>query len=249
MLESSYGNSELARTANNHFGIKCHSSWTGKKVYHDDDAKGECFRKYRSVLHSYQDHSDFLTQGSRYAFLFDLKPTDYKGWAKGLKKAGYATDPNYPKRLIDLIERYDLHEFDKMDPKDVGKPDNKGSEPRDTESTSMARVGLSANNIEFVKAQSGESNREIADRLEMGAWQIRMYNDVPRDHQWSSGDVVYLQPKRYKNKEGKDGHLVRTGETLWSISQKVGVKLRALRRRNNLDKGAEVQPGQELRIN
>ena len=112
ILESGNGQSDLASRSNNHFGIKCHSSWTGAKVYHDDDEKGECFRKYKKVKHSFEDHSDFLVRGARYDFLFELDPKDYKGWAKGLKKAGYATDRKYPKKLIALIERYELYKYD-----------------------------------------------------------------------------------------------------------------------------------------
>lgn len=113
MLESGNGLSELAVKGNNHFGIKCHNNWTGGKMYHDDDAKGECFRKYSDPELSYRDHSDFLRYRDRYKFLFDLELTDYKGWAHGLKKAGYATDPSYPSKLIRLIETYKLHEYDR----------------------------------------------------------------------------------------------------------------------------------------
>ncbi len=112
LLESGGGNSRLARQGNNHFGIKCHSSWNGAKIYHDDDKKGECFRKYKNAAESYEDHAQFLKNSSRYDFLFNYKSTDYKSWAKGLKKAGYATNPKYPKLLIDLIERYELHNYD-----------------------------------------------------------------------------------------------------------------------------------------
>ena len=112
LLESGYGRSELAVKSNNHFGIKCHNGWQGGKVYHDDDAKGECFRKYDTPEESYRDHSDFLRYRDRYKFLFEYKTTDYKSWAYGLKKAGYATDPSYPRKLINLIEEYQLHEFD-----------------------------------------------------------------------------------------------------------------------------------------
>lgn len=115
MLESGNGNSDLAVYANNHFGIKCHNEWTGPTFTKDDDEKDECFRKYASALDSYTDHSNFLKTRSRYAFLFELKRTDYKGWAKGLKKVGYATDPKYPRRLINLIETYKLYRYDRMD--------------------------------------------------------------------------------------------------------------------------------------
>lgn len=118
MLESSYGQSELAVKGNNHFGIKCHD-WKGPRMFYDDDRKGECFRKYKSPELSFQDHSDFLRYRDRYKFLFDLKTTDYKGWAYGLKRAGYATDPKYPHKLIDLIETYDLTRFDQTDLKQI----------------------------------------------------------------------------------------------------------------------------------
>ena len=124
LLESGNGQSELARMSNNHFGIKCHNNWQGGKVYYDDDAKGECFRKYSHPSESYRDHSDFLRFRDRYKFLFDYKVTDYKSWAYGLKKAGYATDPAYPKKLIKLIEEYDLHEYDRK-PASFGKSYNK----------------------------------------------------------------------------------------------------------------------------
>ena len=111
ILESGAGNGDLTRRANNHFGIKCHD-WNGEKVYHDDDRRGECFRKYKHARYSYRDHSLFLSGRGRYAFLFDLDADDYKGWAKGLREAGYATDRRYPDKLIDLIERYELYRFD-----------------------------------------------------------------------------------------------------------------------------------------
>ncbi len=114
ILESRYGLSSLASEGNNHFGIKCHKDWKGKSMRYDDDARGECFRVYDSADESFQDHSDFLRYRDRYKFLFDLKTTDYKGWAYGLKKAGYATDPNYPAKLIKYIEDYNLYEYDTM---------------------------------------------------------------------------------------------------------------------------------------
>jgi len=112
ILESGFGKSQLTQKSNNHFGIKCHKGWTGKKVYHDDDSKGECFRKYNHPMYSFRDHSIFLSSRARYAFLFDYRKDDYKAWAKGLKKAGYATDPKYPKKLISFIERYNLQKYD-----------------------------------------------------------------------------------------------------------------------------------------
>ena len=122
ILESGSGNSRLARKANNHFGIKCHKEWHGKKFYMDDDEKHECFRKYPKAADSYRDHSKFLTQRGRYTFLFQYDITDYKKWAYGLKKAGYATNPKYPRLLIKIIEKYHLDQCDK---EELGKPKKK----------------------------------------------------------------------------------------------------------------------------
>ncbi len=125
ILESGSGKSQLAAKSKNHFGIKCHTGWKGGRVYHDDDARGECFRKYQFVESSYEDHSKFLTQRRRYAFLFSYGSKNYKKWAKGLKKAGYATDPKYPRKLISLIENYELYKFDDVRKKDLKNVDTK----------------------------------------------------------------------------------------------------------------------------
>jgi LysM repeat protein len=130
LLESGNGQSELARKSNNHFGIKCHNNWQGGRVYHDDDAKGECFRKYSDPSDSYRDHSDFLRFRDRYKFLFDYRVTDYKSWAHGLKKAGYATDPAYPKKLIKLIEEYNLNQYDRK-PASFGRSYNKKEDKKE----------------------------------------------------------------------------------------------------------------------
>ena len=135
ILESGNGRSQLASKSNNHFGIKCHVGWKGQKVYHDDDEKGECFRKYKFVETSYKDHSEFLSGRRRYASLFKLRKSDYKGWAKGLKKAGYATDKKYPKKIIKIIETYNLYEFDKFTKKDlkrgkIEKPKKRNTKPK-----------------------------------------------------------------------------------------------------------------------
>ena len=135
ILESGNGRSQLASKSNNHFGIKCHVGWKGQKVYHDDDEKGECFRKYKFVETSYKDHSEFLSGRRRYANLFKLRKSDYKGWAKGLKKAGYATDKKYPKKIIKIIETYNLYEFDKFTKKDLKrgkreKPKKRNTKPK-----------------------------------------------------------------------------------------------------------------------
>lgn len=155
LLESRYGLSELAVKGNNHFGIKCHNNWTGGKMYHDDDRKGECFRKYSSPEQSYRDHSDFLRYRDRYKFLFDYKITDYKAWAYGLKKAGYATDPAYPKKLISIIEEYDLHEYD-VKPASFARSDRK---PK-----ASSRKALTREEKKAAKA-AAKAAREVAENL------------------------------------------------------------------------------------
>lgn len=164
MLESGNGQSELARMSNNHFGIKCHNNWKGGKVYYDDDAKGECFRKYSHPSESYRDHSDFLRFRDRYKFLFDYRVTDYKAWAHGLKKAGYATDPAYPKKLIKLIEEYDLKQYDRK-PASFGrsynkKDDKKDDKKEDKKPAKPQELPLSPTVIEQVKVLD-EKQREV----------------------------------------------------------------------------------------
>ncbi|MBD80448.1 MAG: glycoside hydrolase [Crocinitomicaceae bacterium] len=261
MLESDYGNSQLAKKARNHFGIKCHSKWKGKRFYMDDDAKHECFRVYNSVYDSYVDHSNFLKRNQRYSFLFDLKRTDYKGWAKGLKKAGYATNPKYPALLIGIIEKNNLARFDKMTKSDVKKlgastkgqnstfqsePISKSggqpSTPKDT------KIRISKNKIKFVYSQPGDTPKKIADRYDLGHWQILNYNDVKRDTKIPVGTPIYLQPKRNKFKGGGKYHIVKKGESLWKISQMYGIKLKKLAKRNGLEKGQEPKAGTKLKL-
>lgn len=176
ILESGAGRGELTSKANNHFGIKCHKSWTGDRVYHDDDEKGECFRKYNDPKYSFRDHSLFLTERSRYRDLFSLRISDYKGWARGLKKAGYATDPKYPNKLISIIERYDLTRFDK---EVLGG----NYEPAPVESE-MATYTV----------ESGDTLYSIARRFELSVEQLKRYNKL-RSNTISIGQVLSLEPK------------------------------------------------------
>jgi flagellum-specific peptidoglycan hydrolase FlgJ len=152
-LESGDGNSTLARSANNHFGIKCHNDWNGRKIYYDDDAKNECFRKYPSVEDSYRDHSDYLREKQRYAFLFELDPLDYKGWARGLKKAGYATNPSYASKLIEIIDEYDLHRYDRMG--DIAQVHHR--RPPRPASHIATRTILEKNRVKYVLALPGDT--------------------------------------------------------------------------------------------
>ena len=252
LLESGNGNSTLARKSNNHFGIKCHSDWSGKRVYHDDDAKGECFRKYRDAADSYHDHSIFLKK-RRYEFLFDLRPTDYKGWARGLKKAGYATDPKYPSKLIDLIERYNLHEFDNTGRKNIFAGKSQRGNTRGTVEENIVDFGnghaleLHENKVKFLRAKDGDSFQSLAKELELRPAMIARWNDMEKGRGLQEGQIIFIQPKRNKVR-GHEIHHVKAGESLWSISQFYGVKLNKLAEYNNTRTDVPLTPGQRLRL-
>lgn len=171
VLESGNGRSILASKSNNHFGIKCHSGWTGQKVYHDDDKKDDCFRKYDYVEQSYNDHSEFLTGRKRYAFLFKYRTTDYKRWAKGLKKAGYATDKKYPNKLIKIIQNYKLHEFDKVKKRDL-KKSKKSSVKKPITSKSKK------SNDALYTVKKGDTLYSIARKHKITVEKIKKDNDL-----------------------------------------------------------------------
>lgn len=245
ILESGDGNSPLALYANNHFGIKCHSSWKGETFIMDDDEKNECFRKYNSAYESFKDHSEFLTSRSRYASLFELNITDYKGWAKGLKAAGYATNPKYADLLIALIEKHELYRFDnyaKVPSKQLAK--NKTSSVL-AESQSKRIVKL-RNNIKYTFVSDGDDVASIAADFDMNTWQIYKYNDLNKSDKLKSGEIIYLQPKR--NKATEEFHVVKSGETMREIAQMHGVKLKQLYKKNNLIVGTQPQAGQKLSL-
>lgn len=237
ILESGNGNSDLARKSKNHFGIKCHKNWSGRKVYHDDDAKNECFRKYRKVSDSYRDHSEFLKNRDRYAFLFDYKMTDYTVWAKGLKKAGYATHPEYAEKLINLIERFDLAQYDRASKS--GKRKVKKPKRRDRK-----EIFKSENGLKYVLAETGDNYDIISSELSLWMWELLSINDRERDQQLAQGDVVYLEMKKKKAKS--EYHIVKEGETLHFISQLHGIKLASLQFKNRLKKDQNIQVGQKL---
>ena len=173
ILESGNGRSQLASKSNNHFGIKCHTGWKGAKVYHDDDEKGECFRKYKYVESSYEDHSQFLSGRRRYASLFKLKKTDYKGWSKGLKKAGYATDKNYPKKLIKIIETYELYEFDKIREKDL-----KRVKKETTKNQRKPKVKTKKRAVKYYQVKKGDTLYSIAKKYETTVANLKKINDL-----------------------------------------------------------------------
>ncbi len=252
ILESANGNSELARYANNHFGIKCHG-WTGETINKDDDHKDDCFRKYLTAHESFEDHSVFLKK-SRYAFLFDYEITDYKAWAKGLKKAGYATNPKYPDLLIKLIEQHELYKYDIMqgefeskDPLLVATPGI--TQPLEMEASSMVNVHLievSKNKIKFVTVKTGDTYYKIAKEFDLGLWQLYKYNDLTKEDVLLPGDIIYLQPK--KNKAKEKVHVVQKGETMNDIAQQHGVKLKKLYKRNEGVFGQDLEEGQQISL-
>jgi hypothetical protein len=248
-LESNNGNSRLARVANNHFGIKCHE-WDGKKIYHDDDRRNECFRVYASAYESYLDHSMFLSTRNRYAFLFELNTDDYKGWARGLKKAGYATARDYARLLIEIIEDNELQKYDhqvlsgEFEEADVAALP--GTETGDAPSHSSRDIRLN-NNVEYILVEPGDTPESLRNELDLYKNELYRYNEMIRkDAALEPGQIIYLQPKRNKAARGNEVHVVREGETLYEISQLYGIKLKSLYKFNQLLEGQEVPEGTQL---
>lgn len=242
IIESASGNSTLAKEANNHFGIKCHK-WTGPAFYQDDDARNECFRKYNNPEESYRDHTDFLRQGKRYAFLFDYKSNDYKNWAYGLKKAGYATNPRYPQDLIKAIEENSLHQFDDGDYK---KSERSIYKEENFIVDIKRRKIFEKNRIKYIIAEKDDNIASLTKELDLALWQIAKYNELPTDYQPVEGELLYIQPKRNSAEYGYDFHVVKEGENMHSISQMYGIKLKKLYRKNRMEAGSEPEIGQKL---
>jgi hypothetical protein len=248
LLESGAGQSVLARKSNNHFGIKCHNTWRGRKVYHDDDARDECFRAYRKVEESYEDHSKFLTQGARYAFLFKLKITDYKGWARGLKKAGYATDPSYANRLITIIEDYDLYKYDT---KGMSKREARrwAKELKKKPWLANPHQVYLANGLAYVVARDGDTFRLLGGEFDISWKKLVVYNDLHKEYTIEAGDIIYLKKKNKKAQKPYTVHIVRDGESMHSISQKYGIRLKNLYKMNRKDADEYVpEVGDRLRL-
>jgi hypothetical protein len=243
-LESGDGNSSLAREANNHFGIKCHEDWNGRKIYQDDDEKNECFRKYGSVEDSYRDHSDYLKAKSRYAFLFELSITDYKGWAKGLKKAGYATSPSYAESLIRIIEDFGLDKYDGTgfaDPSSHKRQRHSGTKPTGRETDEINRV-------KFIRAIAGDTYESLGVELGKLGWELPEYNDAGINDSLIPGQVIYIQPKRNRAQAGKNGYVLKPGETMHEVSQLFAIKLERLYALNLIRPGTQPEPGTTLQL-
>ncbi|MDR1562024.1 MAG: glucosaminidase domain-containing protein [Dysgonamonadaceae bacterium] len=235
LLESGAGKSTLARDANNHFGIKCASDWKGKRIYHDDDRAGECFRKYNRPEDSYNDHSLFLTRRPRYAGLFTLNTNDYKGWAVGLQKAGYATDPTYASKLIKIIETYELYAYDS---KKRGKLSTKFK---------FKRQIYISQGLLYVEVKTGDTWESIASELGFRRNSLLKYNEAPKNFPLKYGDVIYLQPKN-KRAEKRTAYTVKAGDSMHRISQKFGIKVKYLYRMNRKNRNYIPSEGDVLKL-
>lgn len=241
VLESAAGRSELAINGNNHFGIKC-NGWRGRTTYHDDDARNECFRAYDNVYQSYEDHSVFLTSSKRYSRLFELKLTDYKGWARGLKACGYATSPTYASKLIEIIQLYRLYEYDTA----------KGYDKFQTQQIEYGdlRHIYHFNKNYYLLARRGDTFRLIAQEVGISYRKLARYNERDKNDQLEEGEVVWLEkkrskaPKEYKNRP----HLVQAGESMYSIAQKYGIMLKKLYKMNGLTPDYQLRVGDRLRV-
>jgi LysM repeat protein len=275
IIESNSGLSPLATEANNHFGIKCHKDWEGDRFFYDDDEKQECFRKYSNVEESYRDHSLFLVNRQRYAALFSLDRDDYTGWAMGLKQAGYATNPDYPNMLIRMIESNQLYIYDdsawyaetlaligkKEEVKNSEELNNlpvisgkfrknyKMPKPSDYEVIRIIPSGRKVyenNGIPLVFARKGDTWYGIAKEFGIYTYQVYKDNDLEEQDIISIGQMIYLEPK--KRRSGKERHVVRAEDTMYSISQLYGVKLKLLYKYNDLSPGEEPFTGAEISL-
>lgn len=274
LLESGAGRSSLSTEGNNHFGIKCHG-WEGEKVYYDDDRKGECFRKYKTAEESFADHSNFLRYQKRYQSLFDLQTDDYKGWAAGLKAAGYATDPGYAGKLIDLIETYGLSKYDNMSPSNL-QSDGRTSSSRTTVSRSprtqekripesptvleqprrstfrfsQTRQVYEINSVPFVYAMAGETYASIADSYGLFLKEILRFNDLREECELKPGTAVFIQHKKSKAVKGLEMHIIESeDENLRDIAQHYGVRLKNILKMNKLKQEPEkLVPAQMIKL-
>ena len=256
ILESNAGQSVLATKGNNHFGIKCHNDWKGKTMKMDDNAPKECFRVYPNAEASFRDHSDFLRSRDRYKSLFELKQTDYKGWARGLKKAGYATDPGYADKLITLIEDYELYRFDKgvkvsvKPPLEIEEPKVVQLEPRpgmkyqESVTFSTAHKVYSQNGVPFVYSEAGETYASIAASNGLFLKELLKFNDHEQELALEPGTMVYLARKKAQGPVGVNKYVVeKDGETLRDIAQRFGIRYAALQKLNIVLYGKTLEEG------
>ena len=246
LFESGAGMSPLAKYSNNHFGIKCSGSWRGRKTYHDDDAPNECFREYDNARDSYEDHSLFLSRGPRYQFLFSLDITDYRGWALGLKKAGYATDPSYANRLISIIEAYELYQYDTN--KKHSEHHKKHHEEEAQKVVIIKHDVYLVNDIVYVVAREGDTFDRIGEEFDISSSRLARYNDLSIDYSLQPGDVVFLHKKKKRAAKDNILYVVTGGDSMHSISQKFGIRLKNLYKMNEKDGDYVPMVGDMLRL-
>ena len=272
ILESDSGNSRLSVLSNNHFGIKCKRDWKGAKVYHDDDARGECFRSYPSVEESYRDHAEFLDRSPRYDSLFAYSSTDYKSWARGLKAAGYATAPDYAQRLIRIIEENQLYLLDRPDGSrlyvareqvagrygsrsEIGKAASGAViDPDNYRVTVNAHNGYNvytANGVHYVPAKEGDTFENIGKQFRISARNLRKFNDLTDRRTQPSKDMpVYIERKKRRWTGDAAIHVCRAGETLYTVGQIYGIRSRSLAKMNRRSYAEDtvLPEGLEIRI-
>ena len=249
ILESGAGKSDLARSSNNHFGIKCHRGWQGEKVYAADDTPNDCFRKYAKVEDSYADHSLFLTSGARYRELFDLRITDYKGWARGLQKNGYATDRAYANKLIKLIEDYELYKFDNKNyRRGVTRTQREENIRQEISQMNWTHQPYKTHGLIYVIAVAGDTYAGIANEFGFKEKDLLRFNEVSEGFPLNEGDIVYFQKKRARAVEPYYRHIVEVGESMYSISQKYGMQLRNLYRLNKKNYEYVPEEGDVLKL-
>ena len=248
LFESSAGRSVLATQGNNHFGIKCHN-WTGPTQYHDDDARGECFRVYKDARDSYEDHSKFLARQPRYARLFELGQRNYKGWAQGLKQCGYATNPQYANKLIQIIELYKLFDYDKAKRFDRFMAEHSGSEQA-VNAQGLLHPIYKFNDNYYLITREGDTFKALGKEVEINWRKLAKYNERDKNDVMHKGEIVYLKkkrekaPKQYKNRP----HIVKKGESMYIISQKYGIRLNNLYKMNYFDIDHQIKIGDRIRI-
>ena len=247
LLESGAGRSELTRNSNNHFGIKCNNNWTGRRTYHDDDAKNDCFRVYDSAYDSYEDHSKFLSSNQRYRPLFQLKPTDYKGWAKGLKACGYATSPVYAEKLVEIIQLYKLYQYDSAKGYDHFMAQR--TKDQNPNGASLHTIKIFNKNY-YIIARRGDTFKSIGQEVGISYRKIAKYNERNRKDQLHEGEVIWLKKKQSKAPKDYKGrlHYVRSGESMYSIAQQYGIRLKKLYKMNKLSPDYQIKVGDGLRL-
>lgn len=253
MVETGAGTSSLAKEHNNHFGIKCHRSWTGKKTHRTDDRPNECFRSYNSYQESFEDHSLFLKQ-PRYQSLFRLDIRDYKGWAVGLQRCGYATNKGYANLLIKMVEDYQLYTFDRgkvpfwFDGKTKYQAERSAGKRSHGRREGVVRQAYLSYGLLYVLAKRGESLSDIAEEFDLSVKKIAKYNDIPVDFPLSDNMVVFLQRKNAKATDPHFTHVVKVGESMHSISQMYGMRMKNLYKLNDKDGEYVPQEGDILRL-